>query len=128
MEIADQAVEATLRAVDGGDHGAGGRELRRLAAGRRAQIDDALPGDIAEEPRRDGRGGVLHPPGAFGIARQAGDRTAGDAPQRAGRQDLRLEQIGPALLVAAHREVERRLLEMRRGNGVAGLLAIGARP
>src|SRR6266851_1748291 len=50
------------------------------------------------------------------------------AAHSAGRQDPCLEQVGPALGIAAHREIERRLLEMRAGNQMADLLAIAARP
>src|SRR3546814_4180406 len=38
------------------------RKLHRLAAGRGAEIGDTLAGDIAQHPRRQGGGGVLHPP------------------------------------------------------------------
>ena len=44
------------------------RELRGLAAGRGAEIDHALAGDVAEQPRRQRGGRVLHPPGAVGEA------------------------------------------------------------
>ncbi len=128
MEIADQPVEAALRAVDCGDDGARRGELRRLAAGGGAEIDQALAGDLAEQMGGNRRGGVLHPPGTLGIARQGSDRAARGAAQRAGRQDLRLEQLGPALGIAAHGEVERRLLEMGGGDGAGARLAIGARP
>ena len=58
------------RAVDRGDVGAGVRELRGLAAGRGAEIDDGLAVDVAEQPRRQRGGGVLHPPLALGEAGQ----------------------------------------------------------
>src|ERR1700730_11312998 len=46
VEIADQAVETALRAVDGGDDGACRGKLRRLAARGGAKIDEALAGDL----------------------------------------------------------------------------------
>jgi len=52
VQIGYQPVEAAGRAVDRRDMGAGVDELRGLAAGRRAQIYDALPGDAVEQPRR----------------------------------------------------------------------------
>src|SRR5262249_17171013 len=100
MEVADQPLEATLRAVDRGHRRAARGELRRLAAGRGAEIDHALARDIAEEPRRDRRRRILDPPGAVGIARQGGDRATGDAAQRPGWQYRRLEQLAPALGIA----------------------------
>ena len=61
-EIFLQPLEPPRRAIDRRDFGAGGDKLRRLAAGRGAQIRDAQARDIAEEPRRDRGGCVLHPP------------------------------------------------------------------
>src|SRR5262249_50574441 len=69
-EVLPQPFESPWRAVDGDDAGAGGRELGGLATRRRAQIRDAAPAHVAEELRRQRRGGVLHPPGALGIARE----------------------------------------------------------
>jgi len=53
-----------------GDAGAGERQLGGLAARRRAEIGDGFAGDVAEQPHRQGGGGVLHPPLALGKARQ----------------------------------------------------------
>jgi hypothetical protein len=61
------------RTVDGGHIGSGSGQLGRLAAGRGAQVDDPPAGGRAEQPRRQGRRRVLHPPGAFWIARQLAD-------------------------------------------------------
>ena len=58
------------RAVDRGDAAPACDQLRGLAAGRGAEIGDALAGDVAEQARRQRGGGVLHPPLAVGEARQ----------------------------------------------------------
>src|SRR3546814_3251293 len=52
------------------------RKLHRLATGRGAEIGDTLAGDIAQHPRRQGGGGVLHPPLALVKARQRFDGAA----------------------------------------------------
>ena len=83
------------RAIDRGDVGAGGGKLRGLAAGRGAQIGDAPSGDIAEQPRRQRRRGVLHPPRAFGKAGQRGHGAVRDGAHRAGRQHAAVEPRGP---------------------------------
>src|SRR6185437_3219594 len=127
-EVRVEAVEAARRAVDRGDARAGGGELRRLASGRGAEIDDALAGDVAEERRRHRRGGVLHPPRAGTVARQAHDRAATGAAQRAGRQQDGFELVAPHFRIAANGEVERRLLEMGERDPARALLAIGLTP
>ena len=64
-----------------------GRELRGLAAGRGAEIGDALARNVAEQPRRQRRGGVLHPPGAFRVSRAvAAPAPCAASRTRAGRQ------------------------------------------
>ena len=45
-------------------------QLRRFAAGRGAEVGDRLALDVAEQPRRQRGGGVLHPPLPVGKARQ----------------------------------------------------------
>ena len=45
-------IEPRRRAIDGGDTRASCRELRGLAAGRRAEIRHRLARDIAQQPRR----------------------------------------------------------------------------
>src|SRR3546814_13302508 len=52
------------------------RKLHRLATGRGAEIGDTLAGDIAQHPRRQGGGGVLHHPLALVTARQRFDGAA----------------------------------------------------
>ena len=57
-----------------------------LAAGRGAEIGDALAGDIAEQAGGQGGGGVLHPPGAVGVAGERLDGAGIGEAHRAGRQ------------------------------------------
>ena len=77
-EILPQPLEARRRAVDRGDLRAGERELRGLAARRGAEIGDGFAArrrpSIAEQPRRQRRGGVLHPPCAVVVAGKLRDR------------------------------------------------------
>ena len=94
-EILGKPVEPRGRTVDGGDVGAGGGELRGLAAGRGAQIGDAPAAHVAEQARRQRGGGVLHPPRAFGKAGQRGHRAMRDGAHRAGRQYAAAELCRP---------------------------------
>src|SRR5262249_59153760 len=109
-EVLPQPFESPWRAVDGDDAGAGGRELGGLATRRRAQIRDAAPAHVAEELRRQRRGGVLHPPGALGIARELRYRSVRDRAHRAGRQHASAERPCPMLGIVLYRQIERRLL------------------
>src|SRR5262245_65797549 len=84
LEVLPQLFEPCRRAVDGGDGGAGGRKLRGLAARRRAQIRDGAAAQVAEELRRQCRGGVLHPPGALAVTWQLRYRSMHDRAHRAG--------------------------------------------
>ena len=52
VQVRDQLAEPLARALDGGHLGAGGGQLRRLAAGRGAEVDDPLAGDVSEQPGR----------------------------------------------------------------------------
>ena len=60
-----QPAHAGRVALDGENAGAGGGELRRLAAGRGAEIGDALAGPRGEQAGGQRRGGVLHPEAAL---------------------------------------------------------------
>ena len=69
-EILPKPLEALGRAIDRDDVRAGGGKLGGLAARGGAQIGDGAAGHVAEEPRRQRRRGVLHPPCAILVARQ----------------------------------------------------------
>ena len=58
--------------------------------------------DVTEQPCRQCRGGVLHPPAAVGVARKLRHRAVHDRPHRSGRQHLPAERGGPVLGVALH--------------------------
>ena len=88
--------------VDGGHLRAGGAELHGLAAGRGAEVGDALAGDVAQQARGQGGGGVLHPPGALGEARQVGDVAAARWRRRVPvGSDLGFELAGPEIGIAS---------------------------
>ena len=123
-----RAAQPRRRAVDGGDERAGGGKLRGLAARRGAQIGDALSANVAEQPRRQRRRGVLHPPCAFGKTGQRGDRAMRDRAHRAGRQHAAAELCRPDFRVALHREIERRLVAVGGGDGVRGRRAVSRGP
>ena len=127
-EISTQALKPGRRAVDRGEAGAGGGKLRRLAAGSGAQVGHAKPAHIAEQARRQGRRGVLHPPGALGKARKRRHGTMGDGPHRAGRQQAAVKLGGPRFGVALHCEIESRLMAMGSGDGTGGGLAVVLAP
>ncbi len=108
-QIVAQPRHARRRAVDRGDARAGLRQLRGLAAGRGAEIGDGLAGDVAEQPRRQRGGGVLHPPLALGEAGQHGHRALQQRAHGAGRQRFTVQPARPLRGVRFHGEVERRL-------------------
>ncbi len=103
-------------------------ELRGLAARRGAQIDDFAAGDPVKQPHGQGSRRILDPPGTLGVTGQGRHRTAARPPQRPGRQLGRLQFLAPRLVILAQRQVERRLLQMRAGDGAGALFAIGAAP
>ena len=127
-EIFLQPLEPRRRAIDRRDFGAGNNELRRLAAGRGAQIGDAQARDIAEKPRRDRGCCVLHPPRAFVETRQRGDGAMHDGAHRTGRQHAAVEFCRPSFGIGFHREIERRLAAIGGGDGMRGRLAVGLDP
>ena len=127
-EIFAHAVQPRLGPIDRGDEGAGRGQLRGLAAGRGAQIGDAAPGKIAEQPCRQRRRGVLNPPCAFGKTRQRRHRAMRDGAHGAGRQHAAVEVRGPRLRIALHRQVERRLMAVGGRDGARGRLAVGLDP
>ena len=88
-----QSFEPRCGAVDRGDARAGGRELRGLAARRGAEVGDRFAAHVAEQLRRQRRGGVLHPPRAVGVARQSRHRPVHDGAHRSGRQHLPAERF-----------------------------------
>ena len=123
-----QAVQARRRDVDGDDARAGEDKLRGLAAGRRAEIGDALAADVAEQAGGTRRSGVLHPPGAVGIAGQRFDRTGGDQADAAGRQNDAAQTLRPAGRIGFDGEIEGRLDPVRLGDPVGGVIAVGTGP
>ena len=123
-EIVAQPRHAIGRTVDRGDARAGQRELRGLAARRRAEIGDALVGDVAEQPRRQRGGGVLHPPLAFGKTRQHRHRALQQRAHRSGRQHFAMQAGRPLLGIGFHGDVERRFMADRGGDLARGGLAV----
>lgn len=109
-EIVPQAREPPGGTIDRGDMRARLRELRGLAARCRAQIGDGFSGDVAEQPRGNRGGSVLHPPRALAKARQHGDRPMQQRAHGAGRQRFAVKARGPACGFGFHREIERRLV------------------
>ena len=103
-------------------------ERSGLAAGRGAEIGDALSRNVAEEAGRQRRRGVLDPPCAFGIAGQVGDPAGRHQPDAAGRQDDAAEPFGPGLRIVLDGEVEARFDEMGLGDAARRLLAVGLDP
>ena len=87
-QIVPQPFQARRVAVERGDLGAGGGELRGLAAGGGAQIADALAGARGEQAGGQRGGGVLHPEGALLEPGQRGDGGAGGEADGAGRQQV----------------------------------------
>src|SRR5262245_29584874 len=77
-QILPQPGEAGLGAIDRNHAGSRLRELRGLAAGRRAEISDHLVAHVAQEACRQSGSGVLHPPGTVRKPREQRDRTMRD--------------------------------------------------
>ena len=112
-QIVAQPRHAARRTVDRGDARAGVRELRGLAARRGAEIGDGLAGDVAEQARRQRGGGVLHPPMAFGEARQHRHRALQQRAHRSRRQRFAVQARRPLLGIGLHGDIERRLVADR---------------
>jgi hypothetical protein len=102
--------------------------LRSLAAGRRAEVDDGFAFDGAQQGGRDCRGGVLDPPGTFGVAGEIFDAAAGHAAERAGGEQSGVELFRPGFGVAFHANVERRFDAVRLGDRTGSLFAVGRNP
>ena len=115
-EVRAQPLGAPGRDLERDHPGAGGGELRGLAAGRGAEVEHAAAGDVGQQAGGQRGGGVLHPPGAVAIARQLLDRAARRAAQRAAVQRRGVEPARPDLGVLLDREIERRLGQMRLGD------------
>ncbi len=128
LEIGGEHLQPLGRSVDGGDRGARRGQFGALAAGRRAEVDDALSGMRAEKPRRQRGGGVLHPPFALRIAFELGDREMRIEAHRACRENDAAEALGPACGIALDAEVERRLAAVRRGDGARRFVAVSRAP
>ena len=73
IEILLQARHPIPVALHGRYMGACGNQLRRLSSGRCTEIDDVSACDVAQKPRRQGRGKILHPEFAFREPRQRSD-------------------------------------------------------
>ena len=127
-KVAHQELRSLGRALQCRHPRTHGGELRRLAARCGADVEHAPVLDLAQQHRRQGGGGVLHPPGALVVARQGVDQAAAAPAQRAGGQDLGPQLVGPALGIARDGEVERRLALMRLGDRPRLVLAIGRGP
>ena len=82
----------------------------------------------ADQPRRNCRSGVLHPPLALRIALQLCDRTMGIEPHGTGGQHDPAEPFGPARRVALHAKVKRRLAAVGASDRKRGLGAISRAP
>ena len=126
-EVPAHQFQALGGAVQRRDKGARGNQLQGLAARGRAKIEDSLAPGCGQQPGRQGRGGVLYPPGAGGKARQLLDPAAGPPPEPAGWKNIGIEPLRPG--AGLHRipqgEVERRLGEVGAGDGPGGLGAVG---
>ena len=123
VEILPHQAEPCLRAVDGRDVSAGERELRRLAAGRRAEIGHAFASHIAHQARRQGGGDILYPPRAVVEPGHFLDAPLGQKPDASRRHNPARQSLGPQLRIAFDGEVERRLDEMRRADRMRAVLA-----
>ena len=101
------------------------RAARSCRRARRRGRRPCLPRDVAEQPRRQRGGGVLHPPGAFVVAGQPRHRPVRDG-AHACRSAARGRAGAAAQLAASalHREIERRLVAVRGGDGARGVLAV----
>ena len=105
-EVFREPLQPLGRAVDREHLGAGRCELRGLAAGRGAEIGDALAGLRLEQAGGQGGGGILHPPFAVLVAGQLADRGALDEADAAGGQKHAAEALGPGFRIRLHRHID----------------------
>ena len=99
-----------------------------LGDGKACPVEFQRARDIAKQPRRERRGGVLHPPGAVVIAREPCHGAAERPAQRAGRQPQSVEPRRPAGGVVLDRDIERRLGEMCLRNRARHRAAVAVGP
>ena len=126
MRLLLQPRHALRVAVERCDGVAGLDQLRRLAAGRRADIEHAGTGRQLHQPGRNRRRGVLHPEPALGVTGKLIHRLVAlvDA-HRVGQQRPGAEQFEQRRVVGLERQIERRALEQGIGEGRNGVGAIG---
>ena len=128
VRLARERLQAFGGAVERGDLGAGDGELRGLAAGRRAEVENPLSRRHAEHARGQRGGGVLNPPYAVRIAGEFRDRGVALEADGSGRQHAGRRVFRPVRRVALDREVERRFVAKRGGDLMGALLAIDPAP
>ena len=130
LHVVAQPAQPVLRTVEGQHVRPRRRQLRRLAARRRAQVEHPAAADVAQQPRRQRRRRVLNPPAIPRRSRPVRrpgrrGRAAGcrwrDAPHPAAPPGRRL--VRPF-----RRQIERRLVRMRLGDRPRRRLAIGRSP
>ena len=127
-EVAGEPLQPALRAVDGGDPGAGEGELRRLAAGGGAEVDHPHSRHRTEQPGGQGGSGILYPPGALVVAGQVAHRPPLPVAQAAGGEERGAQTLGPAGRVLPDGDVDGGFAQVRLGDAAAGVLAVGRRP
>ena len=102
--------------------------MRRLAAGRRTQVNDCFAADISEKSGRQGGGGILHPPVPSLKPGQLGDGALWLQAQGASRQYLGPQGFGQRPGIGLGAQVEGRLIQMGFGDGARRLFPIGLVP
>src|SRR5581483_12179746 len=127
-EILLEALEPGSRTIDGNHFRAARDQLRGLAAGRGAEIGDALAFDVAEKLRRQRGGRILYPPCAFFVAGERGDGPGIYKADGVCRQQMAVEFSGPVRCFLFHREIERRLDFVRAGNRKRGFTSVSVAP
>ena len=126
-EVLGEPLQAVLRDVDGGH---AWRRRRRAAAvlppGAAQRSATRLSGDVAEELCRAARRRRPAPTRRPRRSRASpATRCASGEADRAGRKQRAAEPLGPYGGIALHRQVEARLLKMRRGDFFSGRFAVG---
>ena len=106
-EVLLQRLHALLRPVEGDDPRSRRGELHRLAARRRAHVEDALARRRRQQSRRQRGGRVLHPPCAVVVSGQPGDPSGIRQPHRSGRQQRSAERLRQRFGVGLGGQIER---------------------
>ena len=130
-QVVFHVAHALRRAIDGDNVRARRRQLRRLAAGRGAQVQHPPAAHVAQQLRRQRRRRVLNPPSAVVITRKLGDRSGVPAVVACRSATTSPQGVNQTIADTAadlDSQVERRFRQMGLGDRPRHGFAVGGCP